>query len=146
MNEPINPLGRVEVVSHDGEIVKRTELKITREPIAEDWRAAWINRGCKDAWCSVVFYGEIKAGAALASYGGEVWPTAWPDWFSVPSERTVNNVGMIFLTDAGAKALRAIFKDCPGCAGTVDNHSSFCPAKDAGNSGFGHGFLPEFND
>ena len=117
----INPLADIRLVSRSG---IRTEFKIIREPVSPSWRVAWIKRGCLEPWCSLAFYGEIKAGSCLASYGGELWPTAWPDLFQTPKEYTCNDVGVIFITEECARLLN----HCPGCAGDVSGHSEFCLA------------------
>lgn len=84
---------------------------IRGEPVSEDWRQFWIKNGRKDPYCRISLWfnspAEITPGRCLGGYGGELWPSAWPKYFSWPSEsqRSINNVGHIYLTQAGADLL-----------------------------------------
>lgn len=81
-------------------------------PVAGDWYASWVKRGKSYPYCevSIWFDGEIRAGMSLSSYGGELWPTAWPDYFLGPATSNKNTVGQIYLTAKGAELLQAAFK------------------------------------
>jgi len=61
---------------------------------------SWTPRPGKTPWCEISVRGDF-----LSSYGGEVWPTAWPDLFAAPTKRTLHNGGHVYLTPAGLLAL-----------------------------------------
>jgi hypothetical protein len=69
----------------------RRTYRIEGEDIAPEWRD-----GLREApWCEVTFYGADRR---PASYGGSVWPAAWPSLFAVaPPHRQ-----WVELTEAGA--------------------------------------------
>lgn len=72
----------------------RLEGGTLRQDFAETLRPGHV------AWCEITVYGDH-----LGSYGGEVWPMAWPELFVEPEVRTINNVGHVYVTPAGLKAL-----------------------------------------
>lgn len=70
--------------------------------IRQDWRERCDERA-EVAWCEVTIWEHnSEPGTALGSYGGTVWPSAWPEIFSVGPRTTHGQVTS--LTDAG-KAL-----------------------------------------
>ena len=50
--------------------------RITGGDLAPEWAAAVAVHG-RPAWCEVTIWPDGRVG----SYGGEVWPTAWPELF-----------------------------------------------------------------
>lgn len=72
-----------------------------------DLRGDWANslRPARVAWCEFTIWGDARAGEPLGSYGGEVWPSAWPALFATPGPR---GSALIRLTAAGAEALAAV--------------------------------------
>lgn len=90
-----------------------TTFILRGEPQKDDWRQSWIANGRPDPWCQITIwhksYSDITAGTHLSSYGGAVWPSAWPKYFCWPSktEQHLHNVGHIYLTQAGADLLVA---------------------------------------
>lgn len=54
------------------------------------------------AWCEISVWGD-GADRSVGSYGGEVWPTAWPHLFLLKGPRSSG----VRLTEAGLAALDA---------------------------------------
>lgn len=78
--------------------------------LAPEWADSITRRGeGRTAWCEVsVWIGQDgQPDSRVGSYGGSVWPTAWPDLFeSVPSSASGGSAG-ILLTEAGRALIRA---------------------------------------
>lgn len=77
-----------------------TRYRIEGGEIDARW-AETLRRG-HTPWCEFTVTGD---GISLSSYGGEVWPTAWPRFFQAPTKRTIYNNGHIYLTDEGRALL-----------------------------------------
>lgn len=79
----------------------RHEFTLTGGTIAPDW-----NRVAGDeAWCHITVWDLGGPTENIGSYGGSVWPLAWPQWFStLPSSAQLGS-GRIALTAAGRAAL-----------------------------------------
>lgn len=88
------------------------EFQLLGVPVKGDWHEAWVKRGEPYPYCdvSIWFEGEIREGMSLSSYGGELWPTAWPEHFVPPASPNKNTVGHIYLTAKGAALLQAALK------------------------------------
>jgi hypothetical protein len=79
------------------------EFMIMGVPHEETWANSWVKHGMAFPYCRLSLWVEgkkgIKEGAYLGSYSGELWPTAWPNYF-VPKERAG-----VSLTQKGARLL-----------------------------------------
>jgi hypothetical protein len=75
----------------------RTRYRIEGGEIAGGWKV----REGRQAWCEFTIYND---GNALASFGGEVWPGAWPDIFDV-GPRSVHGQTTT-LTEKGRKLVQ----------------------------------------
>jgi len=61
----------------DGKAHRHERWKISGGDIAPEWR-----RPGREPWCEFTLYvRDDEVDVWLASYGGEVWPTAWPELF-----------------------------------------------------------------
>jgi hypothetical protein len=69
------------------------------EPVPE-W--AKMVRAGQVAWCEISVWGDGE-GRSVGSYGGEVWPTAWPHLFAEKGPRSSG----VRITEAGLAALDA---------------------------------------
>jgi hypothetical protein len=66
---------------------------------------AWGRTDGRAAWCHLSVWDLGGPSEHIGSYGGSVWPLAWPQWFvGLPSSAQLGS-GRIALTDAGRKAL-----------------------------------------
>jgi hypothetical protein len=82
---------RVVLLSRDG---NRSRYRIEGGTLDGAW-AEFVRPGLP-VWCEIVVYdGDPR----IVSYGGYVWPTAWPALFG-------SHVLAVWLTDAGLEALR----------------------------------------
>lgn len=90
-------LDRHEAMSVSGRRVSEA-FEIIGDPESQEWINAIRPPG--SAWCSISLWDEEHVG----SYGGSVWPSAWPSLFRVVgrpgNQRTL-------LTDAGREAMAA---------------------------------------
>lgn len=57
-------------------------FRIVGEPEAESWRKSL--RPDREPWCEV----NMTKDGHVTTYGGEVWPTAWPSLFEVVHPNT----------------------------------------------------------
>lgn len=89
-SNPIERTARLRLVG--GDLAKMTEVRKGRE-----------------AWCEVVVWlsGDGETGG-VRSFGGEVWPMAWPDIF------TQVNMTTVMLTDRGMEIASAAIDGCSG--------------------------------
>jgi len=82
---------------------RREEWTITGGEIAPEWRRDCDARERAAGWepssrfTLYVIDGEVDV--RLASYGGAVWPTAWPDLFQAVRQRTYQ--AAVEITDQG---------------------------------------------
>lgn len=106
----VNPV--ITLITQDAAQFPRYEFRIVAVPSEEGWYKSWVKSGRKDPWCNFSIYGGIKEGVCLCSYGGEVWPTAFPDLFTTPAIKTINNVGSVMLTKEGAELLNKSLSTC----------------------------------
>lgn len=69
--------------------------------------AGWLRPG-KEAWCEVTLYDVCRRedGWYLTSFGGEVWPAAWPALFE-SGRGTAQTGPWTRLTSAGIAAFRS---------------------------------------
>jgi hypothetical protein len=85
------------------------EFKVCGSPKALDWHKAWVKRGMGWPYCRIGLWiddiTEIKEGKQLSSYGGELWPSAWPAYFRADTSNNKNSVGAVYLTRLGAELL-----------------------------------------
>jgi hypothetical protein len=89
-------LPRFVLLSRDG---NRSRYRVIGGIIAGDW-AKYARPGIP-AWCEITVYdGDPR----IASYGGEVWPMAWPELFDA-SRGSAQTGPQTWLTEAGLKAL-----------------------------------------
>lgn len=77
---------------YDGGFTKT--YRIVGEPTSHNWRIA---AKFKPAWCEFTIYND---GDQLSSYGGEVWPSAWPELFTALPSSVQGGSGRIKITDA----------------------------------------------
>ena len=76
--------------------------------IRADWAAYHAARYAHEApWCEISIW---HGGHCLGSYGGSVWPTAWPELFR-DLQRTAHGGG-IELTEVGIAAIAAASACC----------------------------------
>lgn len=73
--------------------------------LAENWRA--LLRPGESAWCE---FTVLRDGTSVGSYGGSVWPTAWPALFrtlaptaQVPNAVKLTGAGLRWLASATGK-------------------------------------------
>lgn len=52
-------------------------FRIVGEPEAENWKR--LARPDREPWCEV----DVVANGKVTSFGGELWPSAWPSLFNV---------------------------------------------------------------
>ncbi len=89
--------------TNDGKRYRREEWTITGGEIAPAWRRTDDARERAVGWepssrfTLYVIDGEIDV--RLASYGGVVWPTAWPELFQAIRQGT--NQAAVEITDTG---------------------------------------------
>lgn len=86
----------------------RSRYRIEGGTLGNGWEA----RPGKAAWCE---FSVWHGGDVLGCYGGEVWPTAWPELFEAIPACAALGSGGIRITEAGLRALAEV-KSCPeGC-------------------------------
>lgn len=90
-------LDRHEAMSVSGKRV-REEFQIIGDPESRDWIDHL--RPPESAWCSF----SLWDGEHVGSYGGSVWPMAWPSLFALVGPRGRQSHA---LTDAGREAIAA---------------------------------------
>lgn len=84
--------------------VTRHEFTLTGGTLAGSWGQAAHGA---EAWCKITVWDLGGPSEHVGSYGGSVWPPAWPQWFvELPSSVQLGS-GRIGLTDAGRVALLA---------------------------------------
>jgi hypothetical protein len=77
----------------------REEFEVRGGDVAPEWAVGL--RPPLAPWCAITLWDE---GHVVSGYGGEVWPSAWPNMFRIdgpPGRQTM------LLTDAGAAAFSA---------------------------------------
>ena len=80
----------------------RQRYRIVGEPTSEAWKKS--RREDHEPWCELTIYSDDDR---LTSYGGELWPMAWPEWFTpIPGSPSAGSGG-IHVTREGMKVLRA---------------------------------------
>ena len=78
----------------------RVRYRVCGGTLASEW-AATARPGIP-AWCEFVVYdGDPR----VTSFGGEVWPSAWPELFG-SSSGTAQTGPQTWLTEAGIEALK----------------------------------------
>lgn len=88
----------IELIASDTECKR---YRLVAPPTNPKW-AAEVREG-QEPWCE---FSVWTGGRRLGSYGGEVWPSAWPEWFLHTPNRYNGGAGFT-LTDAGALLLNA---------------------------------------
>lgn len=74
--------------------------RITGAPTSPAW-ASTVRPG-REPWCEITTWDHVT----LGSYGGELWPMAWPELFeNLPNSN--HGTGGVRLTEAGRAALEA---------------------------------------
>lgn len=69
-----------------------------------DLAPEWRSRAGRIAWCEISVWPDS---GNVASYGGEVWPTAWPELFqALPSSAQLGSGG-VAITEIGRQLLAA---------------------------------------
>ena len=53
--------------------------RVVAQPETQEWLDALAERGNPEPWCE---FSVWDGSQQLGSYGGEVWPGAWPTWFT----------------------------------------------------------------
>jgi hypothetical protein len=92
----------------DGPSLGRHRFRIEGGTLRADWQDA-LDKRPGPAWCEITVWEEDSGAlsAHVGSYGGSVWPTAWPDLFQ-PIPGTVQyGSGGVRITDAGRALLVA---------------------------------------
>jgi hypothetical protein len=51
---------------------------------------AWTVRPGKTAWCRVTIWVDAHGELEVGSFGGEIWPSAWPQLFQSRDPRALN--------------------------------------------------------
>lgn len=85
------------------------QFQLCGEPTASSWLKSWKEREKPYPYCDISLFvdslDDIKENKTLSSYGGELWPTAWPEYFRPPLTDNKNTVGCVYLTKKGADLL-----------------------------------------
>jgi hypothetical protein len=88
------------------------EFQLVGEPTDARWRKSWLENGSNYPYCNMSLWvvngiSDIKDGAQITGYSGELWPSAWPEYFSAPKVQHKDNQGAVYLTAKGADLLLA---------------------------------------
>lgn len=95
-------------VPHSLDAIGCRRYRIEGGEIAQDWREACERRG-KQPWCEVTTWGDHPT--QLSSYGGEVWPSAWPKLFE-PHRGTAQTGPFTLLRAAAVELFEAADAAC----------------------------------
>lgn len=96
-NETTGPT--VTFIDRNGE---HASYRISGGEVAPEWRRS-LRHG-EAPWCEFTTWGSGPE-RHVGSYGGTVWPTAWPDLFVALPSSAAGGSGGVALTDAGAAAI-----------------------------------------
>jgi len=55
--------------------------RLVAEPSAKDWQEHWNRRKNPEPYCEFTVIRPQNSEPYILSYGGELWPTAWPEFF-----------------------------------------------------------------
>lgn len=78
-----------------------TRFQLVGGTLAEGWAA----RPGREAWCEIVVHHRSGERPWVGSYGGEVWPTAWPELFEAIPSSAAGGSGGVRITDQGIALL-----------------------------------------
>jgi hypothetical protein len=99
-----------------GEDVTGTRrFRLTGRPSEEGWLKDWIERGKPVPWCEFTLFQPQHGEQRVCSYGGELWPLAWPEFFYRKSAEYA-----LRLTDEGKRLIDACLcavSMMPTCSG-----------------------------
>lgn len=84
--------------------IQRAEYRAEGPVSCPTWRAS-LREGRAPYCYFSIWSGPDRDGDMLSSYGGEVWPTAWPELFQALPASVAEGSGRIRLTPAGRAAL-----------------------------------------